>query len=40
MSNGFYRHLAEQLELDTGDFMPALHVAPEAAAGGRHEDRQ
>ncbi|MDP3871453.1 MAG: glycosyltransferase family 9 protein [Methyloversatilis sp.] len=27
-----YLHLAEQLELDTGDFMPALHVAPEADA--------
>ncbi|AOF81742.1 glycosyltransferase 9 family protein [Methyloversatilis sp. RAC08] len=27
-----YLHLAQQLELDTGDFMPALHVAPEADA--------
>lgn len=27
-----YLHLAEQLELDTGDFMPALHVAPGADA--------
>lgn len=27
-----YLYLAGQLELDTGDFMPALHVAPEADA--------